>query len=139
MMGADAPPPVSMKMESQSTMRVYQSAAIAGILALSPGFSGVSAMQTATTATAASPYSYADIADLATAAPMALHARVHSSVVLKPAQSPGVAAGQSRFYVEADVVSLIRGSGPLASRISYLVDLPTDAKGKPQKLKKKQD
>src|SRR3546814_3318026 len=30
------------------------------------------------------------------------------------------------------------GSGPLAARISYLVDLPVDAKGKPPKLKKKQ-
>jgi hypothetical protein len=125
-------------MESQSTMRAYLSATIAVILAMSPGFAGVSAMQTAATATAASPYSYADVADLATAAPMALHARIHSAVALKPAQAPGVAAGQSRFYVEADVVSLIRGSGPLASRISYLVDLPLDAKGKPPKLKKKQ-
>lgn len=119
-------------------MRVYLSAAIAGILALSPGFAGVSAMQTTATATVASPYSYADVADLATAAPIALHARIHSAVALKPAQAPGVAAGQSRFYVEADVISLIRGSGPLASRISYLVDLPLDARGKPQKLKKKQ-
>lgn len=118
-------------------MRVYRSAMIAGLLALTPGFAGVSAMQPTPPTAAASPYSYADIADLATAAPIALHARIHNAVALKAAQAPGVGAGQSRFYVEADVVSLIRGAGPLASRISYLVDLPLDAKGKPQKLKKK--
>lgn len=122
----------------KSIMRVYVPVAIAGLLAISPGIASVSAMQTAAPAAAASPYSYADIADLATAAPIALHARIHSVAALKPDRSPGVAAGHTRFYVEADVVSLIRGSGPLAARIAYLVDLPLDAKGKPPKLKKKQ-
>lgn len=119
-------------------MRVYLAAAMAGILAFTPGFSSVSAMQAPAPATVASPFTYADIADLATAAPIALHARIHRTVALKPAQAPGLAAGRTRFYVEADVVSLIRGSGPLAARISYLVDLPLDARGKPPKLKKKQ-
>ena len=119
-------------------MRVYFPAAIAGLLAISPGIASVSAMQTVAPAAAASPYSYADIADLATAAPIALHAQIYKAAALKPDQSPGVAAGSARFYVEADVVSLIRGAGPLAARISYLVDLPLDAKGKPPKLKKKQ-
>lgn len=119
-------------------MRLPHPAAIAGILALAIGIPDVSAMQTPITTPAASPYSYADIADLATAAPIALHARIYKAAMLKPAQAPGVAAGHARFYVEADVVSLIRGSGPLAARIAYLVDLPLDAKGKPPKLKKKQ-
>ncbi len=119
-------------------MRLPHPAAIAGILILSLGIPSVSAMQAPVSAPAASHYSYADIADLATAAPIALHARIYKAAALKPAQAPGVAAGHARFYVEADVVSLIRGSGPLAARISYLVDLPLDAKGKPAKLKKKQ-
>ena len=119
-------------------MRLPTPAAIAGLLILSVGIPSVSAMQAAAPAAAASPFSYADVADLATAAPMALHARIYKAAVLKPDQAPGLAAGQARFYVEADVVSLIRGSGPLAARISYLVDLPLDAKGKPPKLKKKQ-
>jgi len=119
-------------------MRLPHPAAIAGILALTLGIPSVSAMQTPVAAPAASPYSYADIADLASAAPIALHARIYKAAALKPAQAPGVAAGYARFYVESDVVSLIRGSGPLAARISYLVDLPLDAKGKPPKLKKKQ-
>lgn len=119
-------------------MRLPHPAALAGILALAFGIPSVSAMQAPSSAAAASPYSYADIADLATAAPIALHARIYRATALKPAQATGVAPGFARFYVESDVVSLIRGAGPLAARISYLVDLPLDSKGKPVKLKKKQ-
>ena len=119
-------------------MRLPRPAAIAGILTLSLGIPSVSAMQAPTTPAATSTYSYADVADLATAAPIALHARIYKATALKADRAPGVAAGHARFYVEADVVSLIRGSAPLAARISYLVDLPLDAKGKPPKLKKKQ-
>ena len=138
MMGIQAPIPVSQMMESRSIMRLPHPAAIAGILTLSFGIPSVSAMQAPATAATAGPYTYADIADLATEAPIALHARIREATVLKPERAPGVAAGHVRIYVEADVVSLIRGSGPLAARISYLVDLPVDAKGKPPKLKKKQ-
>lgn len=119
-------------------MRLPHPAAIAGILALTLGIPSVSAMQAPAATAAASPYSYADIADLAAAAPIVLHARIYKATALKPERAPGVAAGYARFYVESDVVSLIRGAGPLAARISYLVDLPLDAKGKPAKLKKKQ-
>lgn len=119
-------------------MRLPHAAFIAGALTLTLGISSVSAMQPTEAAAATSPYTYADIADLATAAPIALHARIHSAAALKAERAPGVAAGHTRFYVEADVVSLIRGRGPLAARISYLVDLPNDARGKAAKLKKKQ-
>ncbi|UNU44700.1 hypothetical protein EAO27_19790 [Sphingopyxis sp. YF1] len=119
-------------------MRLLLPAALASLTALGAGITGVSAQPTPVAAAPASPYSYADIADLATAAPMAIQARIASASALKPDRAPGVAAGHSRFYVEADVVSLIRGAGPLAARISYLVDLPNGANGKPAKLKKKQ-
>lgn len=119
-------------------MRAILPALAVGLVTLSGGFSSVSAMQSPTPVTAASPYSYADIADLATIAPMAIHGRIYKTAVLKPEQAPGLKAGQARLYVEADVVGLIRGGGPLAARINYLVDLPLDAKGKPPKLKKKQ-
>jgi hypothetical protein len=119
-------------------MRLLLPAALASLTTLGAGITGVSAQPTPVAAAPASPYSYADIADLATAAPMAIQARIASASALKPDRAPGVAAGHSRFYVEADVVSLIRGAGPLAARISYLVDLPNGANGKPAKLKKKQ-
>lgn len=115
--------------------------AIAALLALiSSGIPSVFAMEqpAPAVAAAASPYSYADLADLAVTAPMAIHARIRKAAALKPEQAPGLAAGHVRFFIEADVVSLIRGSGPLAARISYLVDLPLAANGKAPKLKSKQ-
>lgn len=84
-----------------------------------------------------SPYSYADIADLATVAPMAIHARIRKAIALKAERTPGLSPSLARFYVEADVISLIRGRGPLAASIAYLVDLPRLPNGKPPKLKKK--
>ncbi|MBL8651833.1 MAG: hypothetical protein JNL35_15695 [Sphingopyxis sp.] len=119
-------------------MRLFPTMALAALIGLSAGIPAVSMSQAPAIAVPASPYSYADVADLATAAPMAIHARIASATALKPDRAPGVAAGSSRFYVEADVVGLIRGSGPLAARIAYLVDLPLAANGKPVKLKKKQ-
>jgi len=120
--------------------RLLLPAALASLSVLTIGNSGVSAMQTAAPADAGavSPYSYADLADLASIAPMVLQARIADSTVLKPERAPGLAPGHARFYVEAEVASLIRGSGPLAKRISYLVDLPLGANGKPVKLKRKQ-
>ena len=119
-------------------MRAIMPALAVGLVTLSGGFQSVSAMQAPTPVTTPSPYSYADIADLATIAPMAIHGRIYRATPLKAEQAPGLKAGQARLYIEADVVGLIRGSGPLAARINYLVDLPLDAKGKPPKLKKKQ-
>src|SRR3546814_12639361 len=121
-------------------MRVLPPAALLTLSILTIWIPGVSAMQSdarQAEAAATSPYSYADIADLATTAPVVLHARIADSAMVEPERSPGLAAGHSRTYVEADIVSLIRGSGPLAKRVSYLVDLPHDAKGKAVKLKKK--
>lgn len=120
-------------------MRAILPASLAGIIVLSYGITDSFAMQQPVAqAPAASPFSYADIADLASTAPIAIHARVHRAAPLKPEQAAGLGPGQARLYVEADVVSLIRGSGPLAARINYLVDLPLDARGRAPKLKKKQ-
>lgn len=118
-------------------MRALIPATALALAGLSIGISSVSAMQAPTPVATPSPYSYADIADLATIAPMAIHARIYKTAALKPEQAPGLKAGQARLYVEADVVGLIRGQGPLAARINYLVDLPLDAKGKAPKLRKR--
>lgn len=110
-------------------MRAILPALAVGLVTLSGGFQSVSAMQAPTPVATPSPYSYADIADLATIAPMAIHGRIYRATPLKAEQAPGLKAGQARLYIEADVVGLIRGSGPLAARINYLVDLPLDANG----------
>lgn len=80
--------------------------------------------------------SYADLADLGLAATVAAHVRVADSVLLKKEQATGVPAGLARFYVQADVVSLIRGPETIPPRVSYLVDLPRTTEGKAPKLKK---
>ncbi|HLL59556.1 MAG TPA: hypothetical protein VK391_06670 [Allosphingosinicella sp.] len=82
---------------------------------------------------------YADIADLALAAPVAAHVRLRSASPLKGAEAGSVPAGRTRFYVEADVVSLIRSPQGLLQRVTYLADVPNGANGKAAKLRKKSE
>ena len=55
---------------------------------------------------------------------------------MKPERAPDVAPGLARFVVEAQIVSLIRAPEGLPSRVTYVVDLPRDAKGRAPKLRK---
>lgn len=82
---------------------------------------------------------YADLADLALPAQVVAQVRIANAVRLKPAEAPGLRAGRTRFYVQADVVSLVRGPGQMPARISYLVDLPNLAGNKPAALRKKDE
>jgi hypothetical protein len=82
--------------------------------------------------------SYADLADLGLEAPIVAQVRIAEADRLKPAAAPGLAAGRTRFLVQADVVSLIRGPGEMPARVSYLVDLP-NVGGKPLRLRKKEE
>lgn len=79
---------------------------------------------------------YADLADLALAAPVAAQVRVAEAIAIKAERAPGLKPGLARFYVEAGLVSLIRAPQSLPARLSYVVDLPRDAKGKAPKLRK---
>ncbi|HEX8261814.1 MAG TPA: hypothetical protein VF547_02955 [Allosphingosinicella sp.] len=79
---------------------------------------------------------YADLADLALAAPVAAQVRVVQAVAVKADRAPGLDPAMARFYVQAALVSLIRSPQSLPARLSYVVDLPRDAKGKPPKLRK---
>jgi hypothetical protein len=79
---------------------------------------------------------YADLADIALTAPIAAHVRVADVLALKGAQAAGAAEGMARMLVQAQMVSLIRAPEGLPSRISYVVDLPRDAKGRPPKVRK---
>ena len=81
---------------------------------------------------------YADLADVALAAPVVAHVRVADSERLSAAQAPGLAAGRSRFFIQADVVSLIRGAQGLPQRVRYLADLPNEG-GRPPRLAKKRE
>lgn len=67
---------------------------------------------------------YADLADLALPAPVVAHVELRRAVPLRPSEAVGVAAGYSRFYVEAQVQALLRGEPATSSAVSYVVDLP---------------
>ena len=73
---------------------------------------------------------FADLADLAVKAPVVAGVRVRRAVRLKGADATGVAPDSARFLIEADVEALIRGTGGLPARVSYLADLPLDARGR---------
>ncbi len=79
---------------------------------------------------------YADMADLVLSAPVIADVTIRSAAAIKGAEAAGVAAGHQRFYVEADVGTLIRGAGGLPARVGYLFDAATDARGRAPRLKK---
>lgn len=80
---------------------------------------------------------YADLADLADATPLVIRAQPRKIIKVEPERARGLRAGWGRFYVEARTEALIAGTVPLGGALTYLVDLPLDAKGKPPAIKKK--
>jgi hypothetical protein len=78
--------------------------------------------------------SYADLADLAAAAPIAVHLRVRDADMLGAREAPNVRPGFRRFLIEAEVIALIRGAGGIPARVSYLIDLPNDSRGRPPRI-----
>jgi hypothetical protein len=108
----------------------------AAIAATSPQLlMSASAQTVAQSATIAPPY--AEIADLVLDSPVLLDAQVRSAARIKGAEAANVAPGRVRFYVEADVLALIRAPGAMPTRVGYVVDVPLDARGKLPKLNKR--
>lgn len=133
-------------MQMKSSIAITRACAAAClVLAANAGFSKFSAPASAqrsndvaTQSLLAAPQpSYADLADLSAVAPVVLIGEISSVIPLKPAQAPGVAAGYRRAYITTKAVGLIRGEGGVAPTLSYLYDVPLDARGKLPKLKKK--
>ena len=73
---------------------------------------------------------YADLADLALPAPVVAHVRMRRAIPLKPEESPGLAPGFTRFYIESEILALIRGAPGMPTEIRYLIDLPNDPNGR---------
>jgi hypothetical protein len=109
------------------------------ILAALPGAAGSQTARTSPAPASSPALTYADLADLALPAPVVAQVRIVSAARLKPSEGPGLAAGRTRFYVQADVISLIRGPGQMPARVSYLADLPNEPDGKPTRLRKKDE
>jgi hypothetical protein len=113
------------------TDRLLAAAALS--LAFAQGLeSQVLLAQTAPPAAAAP--TYADLVDLALAAPVVAHVRVTRASRLSAREAPDVAAGKRRFLIEGDVMTLIRGPGELPAAVSWLVDLPDNARGRPARI-----
>lgn len=81
----------------------------------------------ATAAAENAPFSYAEVADLASRSQIIAVARPRSLAKVDPRIMPAP-VGMQRFYVDAQVDSLIRGEAGLPSRIAFLIDLPIGRK-----------
>jgi hypothetical protein len=81
---------------------------------------------------------YADLATLSDAAELVVRVQIRKATALKPDRAPGVAPGFARLYVQANTVALIAGRSGVGAAVTYLVDVPLDAKGKVPKLKKRE-
>ena len=79
---------------------------------------------------------FADLADLVIAAPIIADATIRSTARIKPEEAPGLQPGFTRYYVTADVATLLRGAQGLPPQVGYLVDVAPDAAGREPKLKK---
>lgn len=88
-------------------------------------------------ASPAAALTYADLADLSDSAVMVLKAQVRRISRVENERAAGLRAGWGRFYVEARTRALLTGQAPQGEALTYLVDLPLDARGKPPAVKKK--
>lgn len=79
---------------------------------------------------------YADVADLFAASPIVARVRVVSATRIDDARAETRPAGSTRFLIEGEVQSLIRGTGAIPPRVRYLADIAPDSRGKLPKLKK---
>lgn len=117
---------------------VFRASLVAAVALAAAAPPTAAAQQPAASAPAAAPApTYATVADLVTASPLVIDATIRSESRIKGAEAVGLAPGQARLYVEADVVRLIRGTAAIPTRIGWLVDVPTDFRGRAPKLKKR--
>lgn len=88
--------------------------------------------------TAENDLTYADMADLSLSAPVVATARIDRARRLDEERAVGVAPNHVRFYVEAELETLIRSSSGVPARVSYLVDVPRDADGRRPRIRNRQ-
>ncbi|WP_420606318.1 hypothetical protein [Novosphingopyxis sp.] len=81
------------------------------------------------------PPSYAAVAGKVTGSPAIVDLGVTRASVLESERTGPLPPGIARVYVEADVNSLIRGSGGLPPHIRFLADVPLDSRGRAPRLK----
>ena len=72
---------------------------------------------------------FADLADLSLGAPIVALAEVDRVRRVDEERALGLAPNHVRYYVEAELETLIRSTNPIPGRVRYLVDLPREADG----------
>ncbi|WP_439532262.1 hypothetical protein [Polymorphobacter sp.] len=110
---------------------------LATILALETAMmpaASAAAQQSAAAATATEP-SYAALVDLVLASPVIVRATVTRSQSISARNAPGLAAGQARLLVTADVVAALVAPAAIPPQLSWLVDVPLDARGRAPSLR----
>jgi hypothetical protein len=73
---------------------------------------------------------YADLVDLLEPAPLVVVVQVHKVAQVEPERARDVRPGWARIYVEARGQAVLRGTAPPVPTVSYLADVPLDARGK---------
>lgn len=79
---------------------------------------------------------YAQLADLTIDSPVVVDATIASTAKIKGTEAASVPPGTVRYYVEADVLALIRGPQAIPPRVGYLLDVPNGPDGRQPKLKR---
>jgi hypothetical protein len=79
---------------------------------------------------------YADLVGLAEASAIVAEVTVKDQAPVEAERAPGLAAGRARLYLETQTQRVLKGPSALGESVSYLVDVPLDAKGRPPKLRK---
>jgi hypothetical protein len=112
----------------------FQTCCSAAMLIFAPFTASAPVFAQAMAESAAILPSYPKTASLILRAPLAIDVRIRSAQRIRGPESAGVPAGQTRFYVQADVLALIRGNEAVPQRVGYLVDVAADARGRTPKL-----
>ncbi len=86
-------------------------------------------------APAAAEPSYSDLADLTLAAPVVVRGVITGTERIADKDSPGLAPGRARLLVSVAVNASIVSPAAIPAALSWLLDAPLDARGKPPKPK----
>ena len=79
---------------------------------------------------------YADVAGLVEDATIVAVVEVRRQAEVDAARAPGLAAGHTRLYLEADTQALLAAPVPVGQQLSFLADLPLTDRGRAPKLRR---
>ena len=116
--------------------RLLKALRLAALPALLAACATESEAQVAASVPAAEQLTYADMAGLIEASGVIVRVRVADQATVEPERAPGLAPGKARLFIEAETEAVLKAPTALGQSLTYLVDVPLDAKGKPPKLKK---